>query len=364
MSVTVTSDSVTVDTDGPTAGSVTDSSSTDLDWTKSTSTLTGVWSGFSDALSGINKYEYAIGSNAGGTNVVASTDNTTATSVTKTGLTLANGITYFISVRATDSVGNISTTATSDGITVDTDVPVISSVLEGAASGDDVDYQNYSDSLTISWTGSDAASGISVYEYALGTTSGGDETINWASAGTATSDTLTGLNLTEGSTYYLSARGTDIAGNISDVLSGDGITIDLTAPTGTTVNDGISDDITYTSSDSTLSANWAAFTDAASGVSKYEVSIGTTIEGTSILDWTDNGIETTYTKTGLTLSSGTIYFVNVRATDLAGNISEPISTNGVTVDTQAPDNIFIFDGLSTEELDWTCLLYTSPSPRD
>ena len=78
--------------------------------------------------------------------------------------------------------------------------------------GGDADYQNVADELIISWSGSDAASGITTYEYALGTTSGGTETIDWTSTGTATADTLTGLSLTEGSTYYLSVRVTDGAG--------------------------------------------------------------------------------------------------------------------------------------------------------
>jgi hypothetical protein len=42
-------------------------------------------------------------------------------------------------------------------------------------------------------------------------------------------------------------------------------TIDLTAPAGTTVNDGTGDDISYTGSDTTLSANWPAFTEDVSG---------------------------------------------------------------------------------------------------
>jgi hypothetical protein len=170
-------------------------------------------------------------------------------------------------------VGNVSTTATSDGITVDTDVPMISGVLGGAGSGDDVDYQNYSDSLIISWTGSDAASGISVYEYTLGTTLGGTETIYWTSVGTATADTISNLNLNEGITYYLSVRAIDIAGNLSVVTSGDGITTDLTTPADGTAADGLGSDLAYTGSDSTFTVNWAGFTDNLSGISSYRARV-------------------------------------------------------------------------------------------
>jgi len=298
VSTTIISDGVMVDTAAPSAGSVSDSTAADLDWTKSTTTLTAVWTGFSDALSGIQKYEYAIGTTSAGTDVVTWTDNSTTTSVTKTGLTLTNGTTYYISVRATDNVGNVSTVATADGITVDTDNPVLTTPIEGSLATD-ADYQNIADTLVISWSGSDTASGIAMYEYALGTTSGGTEFVSWTSAETATADTLTGLSLlTEGATYYLSVRATDVAGNMSDPDTSDGITIDLTAPAGTTVSDGTGDDITYSGSDTTLSANWVAFTETVSGVQKYEYAIGTTSGGTELVTWTDNDTATSVTKSG------------------------------------------------------------------
>jgi len=228
-----------VDTAAPIAGSVSDSTAVDLDWTRSTSSLTSTWTGFSDTLSDIQKYEYAIGDTIGGANVLSWTDNSTTTSVTKTGLTLTNGTTYYISVRATDNVGNVSTVATADGITVDTDNPVLTTPIEGSLATD-ADYQNFADTLVISWSGSDTASGIAMYEYALDFTFSGISMslVPWTSTETATADTLTGLNLlTEGATYYLSVRATDVAGNMSDPDTSDGITIDLTAPAGT-VSDG------------------------------------------------------------------------------------------------------------------------------
>jgi len=247
----------TYDNTGPTMiGIIVDGVGVDIDWTNSTSSLTATWSGFSDTLSGIQKYEYAIGSSSGGTDVVDWTNNSTDTSVTKAGLTLTNGTTYYLSIRAADNVGNVSTIVTSDGITVDTDVPIISSVIEGSSTAD-IDYQNSATTLIIVWTGSDAASGIAQYEYALGTAAAASNTVAWTNAVTATADTLTGLSLTEDSTYYLSARATDVVGNLSVVASGDGVTIDLTAPAGTIVNDGTGDDIAYTGSDSTLSAVWS-----------------------------------------------------------------------------------------------------------
>ncbi|SVD31570.1 uncharacterized protein METZ01_LOCUS384424, partial [marine metagenome] len=192
----VTSDGVIVDTEDPFVGNVTDSTAADLDWTRSTSSLTSTWMGFSDALSGIQKYEYAIGDTSGGTNVLSWTDNSTITSITNTGLLLSNGTTYYISVRAIDNVGNISTVATSDGITVDTDGPVLETPFEGSLTADR-DYQNSATTLIVSWSGSDTASGIAMYEYALDFFFSGIplSLVPWTSAETATADTATGLSL-------------------------------------------------------------------------------------------------------------------------------------------------------------------------
>ena len=108
----------------------------------------------------------------------------------------------------------------SKSLIIDTTAPIISSVAEGTATSTtatDVDYQNVADTLIISWVGSDSGSGISAYDYALGTTSGASDAVDWTSADTTTADTLyfTVFSLTEGATYYLSVRATDNVGNVS-----------------------------------------------------------------------------------------------------------------------------------------------------
>ena len=128
-----------IDTEAPYTGSITDSGAEDLDWTKNMSEIVGVWNGFGDTLSGIKKYEYAIGSSGGGSDIIDWTNNFGDTSTTRTGLILTNGKTYYVSVRAVDYAGNVSAIVSSDGITVDTDAPTISSVLEGVATS-----ENYS----------------------------------------------------------------------------------------------------------------------------------------------------------------------------------------------------------------------------
>jgi len=177
----------TYDNTGPTMiGIIVDGVGVDIDWTNSTSSLTATWSGFSDTLSGIQKYEYAIGSSSGGTDVVDWTNNTTDTSVTKAGLTLTNGTVYYISIKATDNAENESTTITSNGVIVDTDGPIAGTVLDGP--GADIDWTNSTSSLTATWSGfSDTLSGIQKYEYAIGSSSGGTAVVDWTNNTTDTS---------------------------------------------------------------------------------------------------------------------------------------------------------------------------------
>src|SRR5262249_42002803 len=114
---TSTSTSFTIDTTAPTAGTVNDGLGADIDFQTSTSALSANWSGFSDS-NGIATYQWAIGTTPGGTQTQAFT-NVTQTSATAN-LSLSNGTTYYVSVRAIDSAGNVGAAATSNGVKVDT----------------------------------------------------------------------------------------------------------------------------------------------------------------------------------------------------------------------------------------------------
>ncbi|MFA5338823.1 MAG: fibronectin type III domain-containing protein [Candidatus Omnitrophota bacterium] len=68
------------------------------------------------------------------------------------------------------------------------------------------EYSNSLDSLHASWTAEDPESGISEFQYAIGTFPGGRDVVDWTSAGTNTEITHYGLNLVEGQGYYFSVR--------------------------------------------------------------------------------------------------------------------------------------------------------------
>lgn len=99
-----------IDTSAPTGGSVVDGTdASDDDYNDgSLSSLSAFWTGTepTSTVSGLQKYQYAIGTTQGGTDIKAWTDNGTTTTVTSTGLTLQTSIKYYFSVRAVDNAGN------------------------------------------------------------------------------------------------------------------------------------------------------------------------------------------------------------------------------------------------------------------
>ena len=106
----------------------------------STTQLSANWDMATDNESGIKGYQYAIGTTQGGTNVVNWTTMKNILGVTKTGLSLTTGQTYYFSVKAINGVGLTSTTATnSNGQTVGTDTTAPSAPA-AVRDGGDVNY--------------------------------------------------------------------------------------------------------------------------------------------------------------------------------------------------------------------------------
>ncbi len=132
----------------------------------------------------------------------------------------------------------------------------------------------------------------------------------------------------------------DSALNLSAVFNLD-LNIDWSVPANISyINDGVGVDIDTTDIPNTLAANWAATTDPHSGIVKYWYSIGTIPGGTNVVGWTDNGLNTSFTVTGLTLINHQIYYVNVRAENGAGLQSNIITSDGQVYIQQTSVNEF------------------------
>ena len=120
---------------------------------------------------------------------------------------------------------------------------------------------------------------------------------------------------------------TDSAGNFSAIATLN-INIDWTEPTCTNVNDGTGNDIDTAFSLTTLSANWTASVDSNSNIAKYWYAIGTTVGATDVVDWTDNGLDTTVINSGLSLTSGQTYYFSIESFNEAG-LTSICSSDGI-----------------------------------
>jgi hypothetical protein len=214
--------------------------------------------------------------------------------------------------------------------------PVVGSVVDGLEG--DLGFTASTSTLSASWSGfSDTGSGIQFYEYAVGTTSGGTDMTDWTVIDLDTTVTDSSLALVGGQIYHISVRATDLAQNTSDIVSSDGITVDIQAPQNVFVYDGLdADDQDVSISTNTLSARWY-FTDSLSGVASYRYAIGTTAEGTQLVDWIETDADSFFTHSDLELLSGTTYYVSVTATDAIGNESSSSVTDGISVDFTPPE---------------------------
>jgi hypothetical protein len=117
----------------------------------------------------------------------------------------------------------------------------------------------------------------------------------------------------------------DDLGNLSDCTTLTTYRHDPIAPTAVS---NLSHAATSLSLENSPEVTWSASTETGSGIAFYEYSVGATALDTSIKGWTSNGTSTSVTISGLSLQYNETYFVNVRARDVAGNISNIVSSSG------------------------------------
>jgi hypothetical protein len=186
--------------------------------------LHATWSA-SDPDTGVAEYLYAIGtapSDPFGGYLVPWKSAGTATEATETGLNLQPGVTYYWYVKATNGVGQTSTTGASDGIRVDGTPPSTPVVVDQGT------YAPNNGRLSASWSATDAESGIAEYQYAIGVSPsapGSGYLVGWKSSGTASAAQETGLAGLGGRTFYWYVRAKNSMGVWSPVGVSDGIAV-------------------------------------------------------------------------------------------------------------------------------------------
>ncbi|MBI4370563.1 MAG: hypothetical protein HY547_10090, partial [Elusimicrobia bacterium] len=190
-------------------------------------------------------------------------------------------------------------------------------------------------SLMFYWSAGNAAdseSGIAGYYLRVFTSTKGF--IFQSNVGNVTTYTVTGAS--SGQTYYASVQAINGTGFYSSYSStSDGITVELTAPTGSLSTPTAS--ASFINSSTTISFSWTqgSSTDAESGLSGYYLQIGTASGSTSIYDGYLGNILSTTVAAGLT--EGSTYYARVRAKNGAGLYGDYTGySDGVTVDLTVP----------------------------
>ncbi len=227
-----------------------------------------------------------------------------------------------------------------DGIIIDITAPNHGSILDITDLENTTD-QNYTSSTTAlqaSWSGfSDNLSGIAAYEYGVGNES---FTVNIKDWTIVPLDTLVfddSFMLNNGNTYYVSVRAIDFVGNISNIISTNGIVADHEGPYGSLASDGDSLDIDRQNNTETYSGYWSTFSDDLSGLLSYEYALYNSTTSSYTTNWENSNIDTVVSITDLTLLPDNVYKLHIQGIDSVLNAGSILSSNGVLVDVSAPE---------------------------
>ncbi len=241
---------------------------------------------------------------------------------------LSQGQTYFVKLKAVFSNGTYSAVGTTDGITVDTSYP------------EDlyIDDQAYtpSDRLYLEWGATDQQSGIVDYQIKIGSTVKGDDLSDgWLELDPSGSRLIEGLLLPAhpANIYYVTLRVTNGAGLTKEITS-NGFRVDNTCPPVPVVNDRLD----YIKK-GPLNFDWSqSAIDPESGLQEYRVALLTKREASGDLNWLNVGTGTER-EFNDGLLEGQWYYLAVKAINRAGLVSEVAYSDGILIDSSAPDLI-------------------------
>ncbi|KAK6174798.1 hypothetical protein SNE40_013376 [Patella caerulea] len=332
------------------------STGVDVDYQKDTGAVTVQFSGFESALHGISKFDWAVGTTAGGEDIqpflTAGLIHEEALDIPGNGiassgygqavLPLESGKMYFTTVRGITNVGNVLESI-SDGFIVDTSPPTITinSLFEvtgqqNVSAGNKI-YQSEVDSMSVNFKMVDNESGLEKMYYAVGTYPDGADT-------RPVTQLTTFLNgegslpvgevrpATNGKPNIVTFWSENKVGIIGKTTSAT-LIVDTTPPV-----EGVVTCPTYIQPHSSMKCTWDGFVDAESPIVEFSFGLGSQ-EGLKDIIQPKSlpGHSTSYLVQDLsdTVSHGNTYFAIVTATNAVGKSISAIS-NGTSVDVTPP----------------------------
>jgi hypothetical protein len=312
----------------------------------SISELNITWDGFEEDT--VAYYEYSLGTTPGGIDAVSFTSVGVSYEAMVSGLRLLPGLPYYVTVKATDYVGQVAT-AESNPVIIDTTPPTVDRVWLVS----DTTYSiTSSPQVTIKWSVPiENESCVHEVWVSLGPRPGWTGSGEWVRVGdtshTSFELVLEDFNTQDGDSLFANIKVSNVLGLAAVYSSDIGYLYDATPPVGEgVVYDGIEgDDDDYTTSDSTLSAHWLPYHDPHTHV-HYQWAIGTCKHCRDVQEFTPVGSSLQSTADELPLCHGRRYYVSIRACNTAGLCAAHAYSNGITVDLTPPTVGVVFDGLS------------------
>jgi hypothetical protein len=327
------SDGILIDTTAPDPPQAIDSGDYSLSVSSLQATLLA-----SDAESGISGYKVSLGTLDNPRSIIADQAifaNSGREDLAFNNLSLEEGKVYFFTISATNNANLASIEVMSDGIMVDSKPPAVSEVqVQGR-------YLSDPTRIVFDWQQADpfSPSGIIYAQYAISTDPNGTNLI-WKDMDLSGTKSVTGLNLTDGSTYYVFVRVQNRAQaeNNGDTWSlparSNPITIDQTSPEIikiTTPSGG------YTAQHFLL--EWAAKSQA-SGITEYRYAVGSDRGATDLTDgWVTietNQTSASFYRDDLPLGDSRTCYISVKAKSGAGIWSTVFMSDAIVTDLTPP----------------------------
>ena len=322
----------------------------DIDFIAPNDSVAGSWENIADPESGIETFEYCIGTTRFNCLIKPFRSTGQNASFVCEDCKIHADLKLFTRVRATNKAG-LSAIFTSDGVTVDSSPPEIGRVLDGEKTEKpDVEKVDRDWLPTVTWYGAqDIQSGLRECQWIIvkhdrnGTSIVYEKTLekdNTTYNVRHTEKTTAVLQLNTNATYVSTIRCTNNAG-ITSHQDSNGWSVVDEWPVTSYVYDGVGpQDLEYDVIGTSLGASWGPFYgDSKDPVIGYKWAVGTLGAPEDIMEYREVGLDTRISKSlsesDIDLKPGVRYYVTVRATTLSGRTSNK-SSNGFIIDRTAP----------------------------
>ena len=254
---------------------------------------------------------------------------------TITASALSNG-THSITAKATDVAGNLGTASGALSIAIDSAAPAAPSMPDLLVTSDSgvSSTDNITNITTPTFTGTaEVGSTVTLYDGTTAVGTGIANAGNW---------TITASALSNG-THSITAKATDVAGNLGTASGALSVNIDSTAPAAPSMPDLLAtSDSGVSSTDNITNITTPTFAGTAEVGSTVTLYDGATAVGTGVTAATGK-----WTITTSTLAAG-VHAISATAGDVAGNIGAASAALGITIQTtvtapSAPDLVAASD---------------------